>query len=71
MFNCPCAKYPGTAPPDFVGLDYYCESGITGRWEDNNRTAIEDPLWDGDGCGPTTAATRLGCRGSTGPSHRK
>ena len=50
--NCPCAKYPGRAPPDFVGLDYYCESGITGRWQDNNRIALEDPLWDGDGCGP-------------------
>ena len=28
--NCPCAKYPGPNPPAFVGLDYYCESGITG-----------------------------------------
>ena len=26
--------------------------GITGRWQDNNRIALEDPLWDGDGCGP-------------------
>ena len=51
-YNCPCAKYPGTTPLDFVGLDYYCESGITGRWQDNNRIALEDPLWDGDGCGP-------------------
>ena len=50
-YNCPCAKYPGYNPPDFVGLDYYCESGITGRWQDNNRIALEDPLWDGDGCG--------------------
>ena len=52
IYNCPCAKYPGRAPPDFVGQDYYCESGITGRWQDNNRIALEDPLWDGDGCGP-------------------
>ena len=50
-FNCPCAKNPGRDPPDFVGLDYHCESGITGRWQDNNRIALEDPLWDGDGCG--------------------
>ena len=50
--NCPCAKNPGSAPPDFVGVDYYCESGITGRWQDNDRIALEDPLWDGDGCGP-------------------
>ena len=52
ILNCPCATPPGRDPPDFVGLDYYCESGITGRWEDNNRIALEDPLWDGDGCGP-------------------
>ena len=44
VYNCPCAKYPGDAPPAFVGVDYYCESGITGRWEDNNRIALEDPL---------------------------
>ena len=52
IHNCPCAKYPGKDPPAFVRQDYYCESGITGRWEDNNRIALEDPLWDGDGCGP-------------------
>ena len=52
VYNCPCAKYPGDTPPAFVGLDYYCESGITGRWEDNNRIALEDHLWDGHGCGP-------------------
>ena len=52
VYNCPCAKYPGDAPPAFVGLDYFCESGITGRWQDNRRLALEDPLWDGYGCGP-------------------
>ena len=51
-FNCPCAKHPGEVPPAFVGLDYFCESGITGRHQDNNRIALDDPLWDGDGCGP-------------------
>ncbi len=48
--NCPCAKYPGSSPPAFVGLDYTCESGNTGVYE--NRMYLEDPLWDGDGCGP-------------------
>ena len=50
-YNCPCATYPGPSPPAFVGLDYFCESGVIGRWQDNNRIALEDPLWDGDGCG--------------------
>ena len=52
VYNCPCAKYPGRAPPDFVGQDYYCESGITGHYQNHQRIALEDPLWDGDGCGP-------------------
>ena len=50
VYNCPCAKYPGEAPPAFVGLDYYCESGNTGVHE--TQIYLEDPLWDGDGCGP-------------------
>ena len=48
--NCPCAKKPGRQPSAFVGLHYYCESGFTGVYE--NRIALEDPLWDGYGCGP-------------------
>ena len=50
--NCPCAKYPGKLPPHFVGQDYCCESGLTGYWVGQSRIAIEDPLWDGEGCGP-------------------
>ena len=46
---CPCARYPGRAPPSFVGEHYYCESGNTGR-HDNNQYHTEDPLWDGAGC---------------------
>ena len=52
IYNCPCATPPGKDPPAFVGLDYYCESGVTGQWQDNNRIALDDLLWDGDGCGP-------------------
>ena len=51
-YNCPCVKYPGEAHPAFVGLDYIHESGIIGRWQGNRQIYPEDPLWDGDGCGP-------------------
>ena len=51
VYNCPCAKHPGESPPAFVGLDYFCESGTTGAGNPN-RLHLEDPLWDGDGCGP-------------------
>ena len=48
--NCPCAKYPGRAPPSFVGDHYYCESGSF--WKVDIATVyINDPLWDGAGCG--------------------
>ena len=46
--NCPCAKFPGSSPPSFVGNHYYCESGNTGTWE---HQFYDDPLWDGEGCG--------------------
>jgi len=29
-YNCPCATYPGSSPPAFVGNDYHCESGDVG-----------------------------------------
>ena len=48
--NCPCAKYPGPALPSFVGDHYYCESGNTGTY-DHTTVHINDPLWDGEGCG--------------------
>ena len=52
-YNCPCAKYPGPAPPSFVGDHYYCESGNTGKDGSDliNSVFENDPLWDGEGCG--------------------
>ena len=48
--KCPCFKSDdtiGRPPPDFVGDDYYCETGLKSG---QNRVAWEDPLWDGKGC---------------------
>ena len=49
---CPCARPdPDNSRwyiPDFVGNDYYCESGFVSIAE--SRIAWEDPLWDGAGC---------------------
>ena len=48
--RCPCATSDGRVdhpPPNFVGDDYYCETGfVSGA----RRVAWEDPLWDGKGC---------------------
>ena len=60
-------QYPGTCPcvtgstigsriPSFVGQNYFCESGLT-QWPGTHGVFYPDgdPLWDGQGCGPTSA----------------
>ena len=57
-FTCPCINGSTTINriPSFVNQSYFCESGIT-HWD--TRTFIfwpnGDPLWDGQGCGPTSS----------------
>jgi len=47
--NCPCAVGGGSAPPPFVGTNYYCESGAANIY--NTTTYyFNDPLWDRSGC---------------------
>lgn len=45
--QCPCAKNSRSQTPDFVGNDYFCE---TGKYRED-KIDVQDPLWDGDGCG--------------------
>ena len=42
-------------PPSFVGNDYFCETGVppSQGWSSGTFHA-DDPLWDGQGCGPTS-----------------
>ena len=53
---CPCANNPNVRSevPDFVGDDYYCESGFDNPPSDDRYplrpTSWNDPLWDGEGC---------------------
>ena len=55
-FICPCAKgsKQNSTLQSFIGNDYFCESGNPNSyWE---RTLyVEDPLWDGKGCGTNEA----------------
>ena len=41
--------------PSFVGNDYFCATAISGSTWDANTIYADDPLWDGEGCGPTKA----------------
>ena len=51
---CPC-NGGTTSPPAFVGDDNFCDSGnpLNVRTPPNPTVYSDDPLWDGDGCGPT------------------
>ena len=58
-YSCPCAAGSTTRNriPSFVGQSYFCESGIT-RWNGSIIGTFwpnSDPLWDGQGCGPTSS----------------
>ena len=56
--SCPCVtgSTNGNRIPSFVGQNYFCEAGIT-RWNSNHGVLHPngDPLWDGQGCGPTSS----------------
>ena len=43
-------------PPSFVGNDYFCETGVPPDQRFTNYIMFypNDPLWDGQGCGPTS-----------------
>ena len=47
--DCPCLELSnGTPAPDFVGEDYFCESGSHDR--PIKKWYFDDPLWDSMGC---------------------
>ena len=60
--NCPCVagshigRYNQNYIPSFVGQNYFCETGLT-QWPNTNGVLYSDgdPLWDGQGCGPTSS----------------
>ena len=54
--TCPCVtgSTTGNQVPSFVGQNYFCESGIT-RFTGGGFHPDGDPLWDGQGCGPTSS----------------
>ena len=60
--NCPCTNSSqaefATPPPSFVGNDYFCDTGSTNQWE-SYRFYLDNPLWDGAGCGPDNTCCSL------------
>ena len=57
--ECPCDG--GTNPPDFVGQNYFCESGVpVGSTGSPNVFYGDDLLWDGKDCAVEVCCTRAG-----------
>ena len=49
IYSCPCTGH-GRSPPNFVGSDYYCESGLDRPPWVPFMLYPNDTLWDGQGC---------------------
>ena len=51
--QCPCDPLIGFNPatPSFINNDYFCESANRDNMLDTTAVYINDPLWDGQGCG--------------------
>lgn len=51
--QCPCVntRAQNTRIPPWVGSDYFCDTG----YRAGNVFHPDDPLWDGEGCGPTSS----------------
>ena len=56
VYACRCSNTGKPWPyevPEIVGDDYFCDTGNAGPQFDSNSLYM-DPLWDGEGCGPTS-----------------
>ena len=53
--RCPCIDLPRpNTVPLFVDNNYFCETGVPPSQGYANTFFADDPLWDGQGCGPTS-----------------
>ena len=56
--SCPCSNPASNVViPPWVGNDYFCDSG--GGQQYQLIFYADDPLWDGEGCGPTSTCCSL------------
>ena len=56
--SCPCDSTRTITVPQFVGNDYFCESGNNGQWN-GNIFHPNDLLWDGEDCLPSSTCCSL------------
>ena len=51
-YSCPCDSTATITIPQFVGNDYFCESGVNEPWDGSRHYILHynDTLWDGEDC---------------------
>ena len=61
--TCPCSNPASTAViPPWVGNDYFCDTAVedwSRQLQGRYKLYPDDPLWDGEGCGPTSTCCSL------------
>ena len=58
QYNCPCSNTNATwayEVPSFISNDYFCDTGNRGPGYSRTVFYLNDPLWDGEGCGSTSS----------------
>ena len=58
IYKCPCINtniQPPSRVPSFIGNDYFCDTARSTRFVRRAVLHSSNPLWDGEGCGPTNA----------------
>ena len=58
MNICPCSLNSTNNVPTFVGNNYFCDTGTISN-NGQNVVYLDDPLWDGQGCGPSSTCCSL------------
>ena len=58
-FLCPCDTSNYSRIPQFVGNDYFCESGFHSYWKYDFEIFPDDPLWDGQNCTASSSCCQL------------
>ena len=56
--NCPCSNTNVTWTYEissFIGNDYFCDTGNRGPGYNSSAFYLNDPLWNGEGCGSTSS----------------
>ena len=68
-FKCPCINIniqSSITIPSYVGNDYFCDTSLTNHYSSNSGFEPNNPLWDGQGCGPSNTCCSVsgGCNKS-------